>query len=663
MAKPHNIVVRQHHQHIDVVYIILTLTFNNHQKSQLFPLLVSFLSYYTEHRMKPLQQRRRASGDPEESQMSPTNSNSSPRRSLSPRDPSGKRVTQQGAKLIVDEVASLTTAAEAAAAKRKAAAATAAAARRGTKSPPTSPPASPTERRVTSADTLDGLIQQVDLRGEDKYRSAVAAVLTPNDDTVVASQPSSATGTQMTLTSEYDDDDDDDEYEEEEEDDDVDYYGDMNDEVRITMDQVRSLSPNCIPSPNASSAMSAPSSPPHLTMLPPFLNKHHQKAKKQRAAAAAAAAAAAKTPSSTSHRATTSSSTTTPRGYVQNLISRTPHTPQGGATPSASSHVQKSSHPRPSTNTSSRELQPSSLPMVQRTETLNTLDSNATNDVYHIFSDDDETDYWKTKQKVPYCTLILTALQVLVLMLQLTLCGVAPLSINPMVGPFPDAFSEWGGKNPYLMMVQQQYWRFVTPAALHVGVLHLLLNAYCQLETCAYLEREWASLRWCIIYICSEVGCILVSSVNQPDTFAVGSTGAIMGLLGAKLAQATSHMVFDIQKTEYEIRLEQMSGIMCSLAMLSLLSFVTYIDWSANAGGLVTGFLLGMMLFCKPIDDVPSRVVWCLMGLMGLVMGGYVFGRMLFEQQDMLDAELADPCNYFRRLFPEGYDCECWWGA
>ena len=24
--------------------------------------------------------------------------------------------------------------------------------------------------------------------------------------------------------------------------------------------------------------------------------------------------------------------------------------------------------------------------------------------------------------------------------------------------------------------------------------------------------------------------------------------------------------------------------------------------------------------------------------------------------------ELADPCEYFRSLFPEGYDCGCMWG-
>ena len=38
------------------------------------------------------------------------------------------------------------------------------------------------------------------------------------------------------------------------------------------------------------------------------------------------------------------------------------------------------------------------------------------------------------------------------IMVQLTMCGIAPFATNVMVGPFPDAFSVWGGKNAYLMV-------------------------------------------------------------------------------------------------------------------------------------------------------------------------------------------------------------------
>lgn len=145
-------------------------------------------------------------------------------------------------------------------------------------------------------------------------------------------------------------------------------------------------------------------------------------------------------------------------------------------------------------------------------------------------------DYFRVKQSFGYCAIVITAIQLLVIMLQLTLCGVAPLDVNYMVGPYPDAFSEWGGKNAYLIIAQSQIFRYVSPAFLNVGILHLLLNSYVQLETCAFFEREWGSIRWLALYILSEVGCVAVSCVMNPDTLAVGSSGAIMGIFGAKVS-------------------------------------------------------------------------------------------------------------------------------
>ena len=94
------------------------------------------------------------------------------------------------------------------------------------------------------------------------------------------------------------------------------------------------------------------------------------------------------------------------------------------------------------------------------------------------------------RQRIAYLCILVTAIQLALLLTQLILCGVASLDINPMIGPYPDAYSEWGGKNAYLMLVDRQYFRLITPVFLNVGVLHFLVNAFCQLETCAFFERE-----------------------------------------------------------------------------------------------------------------------------------------------------------------------------
>ena len=64
-------------------------------------------------------------------------------------------------------------------------------------------------------------------------------------------------------------------------------------------------------------------------------------------------------------------------------------------------------------------------------------------------------------QRFAYCTILVTSIQLLILMLQLTMCGIAPIEQNLMVGPFPDAYSLWGGRNSYLMLVENEWWRMI----------------------------------------------------------------------------------------------------------------------------------------------------------------------------------------------------------
>jgi len=286
-----------------------------------------------------------------------------------------------------------------------------------------------------------------------------------------------------------------------------------------------------------------------------------------------------------------------------------------------------------------------------------TLVHDESKDVYSLA----ENDYLKTKQQVAYMSIAVTAAQLLILTIQLALCGFAPIEVNPMVGPFPDAFSEWGGKNAYLLLREKEWWRLITPTFLHVGVLHLLANAFCQLGAVAFFEREWGSLRWMIIYLISTVGCTTFSCYFDPDTIAVGSSGALMGLYAAKLAQVMSHTCFDVNKANNDddvIRLDQLSGVLCGLAVVSLFSAFTYIDWSGHMGGLATGFASGMILFSNPIRSCCVRFLWILLGLASLA-APLGFLTYDFVENGDPDEELGDACDYFRNLFPEGYYCGC----
>lgn len=273
-----------------------------------------------------------------------------------------------------------------------------------------------------------------------------------------------------------------------------------------------------------------------------------------------------------------------------------------------------------------------------------------------------EDDYLRTKQPVAYVAILITSVQLLILMLQLTMCGLAPLDVNGFVGPYPDAFSDWGGKNSYLMLRENQWWRLITPSFLHVGIFHLLVNAFCQLEAIALFEREWGSFRWILIYLIGSIGCSAFSSFFDMDNIAVGSSGAVMGLYGAKLAQIFTLAVFDLKKNKYDDwgQMDQLSSVLCGMTIIFLLTAFSYIDWSGHMGGFSSGFLAGVVLFSNPIASCCSRFFWVAFGFLGLI-GSIGAVLYYFVTIGDPDPDIGDACSYFRSFFPEDYDCNCLW--
>ena len=158
--------------------------------------------------------------------------------------------------------------------------------------------------------------------------------------------------------------------------------------------------------------------------------------------------------------------------------------------------------------------------------------------IVHIddFDPNDENVY-VVQQNRGYCSIFFSAVQTFYLIAMLGQCGLAPMNINPMIGPYPDALSYWGGKNTVLILEDNEYWRLLTPIFLHAGAIHLGGNVLVQLDQGVFFEREWGSMRWLIIYIGSALGSSILSCISMPNSVSVGSSGAVMGLFGAKLSE------------------------------------------------------------------------------------------------------------------------------
>jgi len=264
------------------------------------------------------------------------------------------------------------------------------------------------------------------------------------------------------------------------------------------------------------------------------------------------------------------------------------------------------------------------------------------------------------KQKYAPLSTTFVILQIIILPIMMIQCGVAPLELNPMIGPYPDALNYWGAKNAVLIIQDGQVYRLVTPIFLHAGIIHLLGNVLVQIDSGNRWEKEWGSLVWFIIYIGSAIGSSVLSVICMPDQISVGSSGAIMGLFGGKFAEIVVFMC-EKGKTVSQLAAEksrrvQACHVILGIIIVMAMSFIPYVDWAAHLGGLVTGFVIGIVCFSFTMRSKFGAVFWLGVGIAASVVLYSTFIAIIFTTKT--DDEMRDVCGYYQKHFPD-YECKC----
>ncbi|MEY4533165.1 MAG: hypothetical protein RI926_934, partial [Actinomycetota bacterium] len=130
-------------------------------------------------------------------------------------------------------------------------------------------------------------------------------------------------------------------------------------------------------------------------------------------------------------------------------------------------------------------------------------------------------------------------------------------------------------------------WRMITSVFTHSTgfVFHILLNMYTLWVFGQMLERMLGKVRFLTLYLASGLaGSLGVMFWAPHDTFVVGASGAIFGLMGAFL-------VIQRKLGGETAQLLVLVGINLVIGFLPGMS----ISWQAHLGGLLGGALLGFI--------------------------------------------------------------------
>jgi membrane associated rhomboid family serine protease len=158
------------------------------------------------------------------------------------------------------------------------------------------------------------------------------------------------------------------------------------------------------------------------------------------------------------------------------------------------------------------------------------------------------------------------------------------------------------GLNEQLLALTDEWYRLVTSAFLHFGIIHLAFNMVLLFQLGHLLEPALGRIRFLLLYIASMLGGsagVLVINANDVGIHG-GASGAVFGLFGAAAV-----MMF--QRGINPLR----TGIGAVLLINILITFtVPGISIGGHIGGLVAGTTAGSLMAAPPHKRRPLWITY-----------------------------------------------------
>jgi rhomboid protease GluP len=176
------------------------------------------------------------------------------------------------------------------------------------------------------------------------------------------------------------------------------------------------------------------------------------------------------------------------------------------------------------------------------------------------------------------------------------LAGAGFLSLQPAV------HVRWGS-NFGPLTADGQWWRLLTGAFVHFGLVHLALNMWVLWDVGRIAERLFGAAAFLAIYLVAAVVGALASVAWNPWVNSAGASGAIFGLIGA----LTVYMADRSHGVPFAVMRAHRNSMVAFAAYSILFGLVASgVDNAAHLGGLGAGALLGWLLG-RPLLPQPER--------------------------------------------------------
>ncbi len=180
-----------------------------------------------------------------------------------------------------------------------------------------------------------------------------------------------------------------------------------------------------------------------------------------------------------------------------------------------------------------------------------------------------------------YANLILFTLMVL----HGTILG---LGMSAIMNPPPRLMVHWGGQFwPYVLQ-HTEWWRCITYAFTHGGLIHLGFNMVVLYQVGPLLETEIGWSRLLTVYTSSSLLATVAGLFWHPQSVVVGASGAIFGLIGFSISY--------YHRVGGGIALQRRNFMFQWAVMAFVFGFIVGADNAAHLGGAIAGAILGWFM-------------------------------------------------------------------
>ena len=167
---------------------------------------------------------------------------------------------------------------------------------------------------------------------------------------------------------------------------------------------------------------------------------------------------------------------------------------------------------------------------------------------------------------------------------------IAPFTLSGAANLLTARLYDWGAK-ANANIAGGEWWRLLTAAFLHAGLLHLLFNLYALFVVGSLVEEVLGPARLFGIYMVAALTGSL-ASYTLNSHLSVGASGAIFGLMGAALVAGLRH-----PDDWAVLSANHWKGLFIWAAYSLIGGFTTTgIDNAAHIGGLVGGAAVAVVL-------------------------------------------------------------------